>query len=112
MTETRLFLLQRLTALILAPMVILHLVVILYATRTGLSAEAILARTGSTALWPLFYALFVVAAAVHAPIGLRNVLREWTPLSRTAADWSSLAFGLVLLVLGLRAVWAVSGWAA
>jgi len=40
MTETRLFLLQRLSALILAPMVILHLGVILYATRTGLSAEA------------------------------------------------------------------------
>ncbi len=112
MTETRLFLLQRISALVLAPMVILHLVVILYATRAGLSAEAILARTGSTPLWPVFYALFVVAAAVHAPIGLRNILREWTPLSRGATDWLSLGFGVVLLVLGLRAVWAVSGWAA
>ncbi len=112
MTETRLFLLQRISALVLAPMVILHLVVILYATRAGLSAEAILARTGSTPLWPVFYALFVVAAAVHAPIGLRNILREWTPLSRGVTDWLSLGFGVVLLVLGLRAVWAVSGWAA
>jgi succinate dehydrogenase/fumarate reductase cytochrome b subunit len=25
-----------------------------------------------------FYVLFVLAVAVHAPIGLRNVLREWT----------------------------------
>jgi fumarate reductase subunit C len=44
---------------------------------------------------------------VHAPIGVRAVLIEWTPLGDRAAGWLSLAFGVLLLVLGLRAVWAV-----
>ncbi len=112
MSEARLFVLQRLSALVMAPMVLLHLGVILYATRAGLSAEAILARTGSTPLWPVFYTLFVLAVAVHVPIGLRNVLREWTSLGRAGVNAIAIGFGAISLLLGLRAVWAVSGWAS
>ena len=42
--EARLFLAQRLSAALLAPMVLIHLGTLLYAVRAGLTAEAILAR--------------------------------------------------------------------
>ncbi len=111
MSERQLFILQRLSALVMAPMVLLHLGVILYATRAGLSAEAILTRTGSTWLWPAFYAAFVLAVTVHVPIGVRNVLREWTPLGRGTVNAIAIASAAACLILGMRAVWAVSGWA-
>ena len=105
--EARLFLLQRLSAAVLAPLVLAHLVLILLATRQGLTAEAILARTEGNLAWALFYGLFVLAAALHAPIGLRTVLREWSPWRGRSLDLAALAFGLALLALGLRAVIAV-----
>ncbi len=105
--ERRLFVLQRLTAVLLAPLVLVHLGLVLVAIRGGLTADEILGRTQGSLGWGLFYGLFVVAAAVHAPIGLRNVLREWTPLPRPAVEALSAGFAALLLVLGLRAVWAV-----
>jgi fumarate reductase subunit C len=107
--ERRLFLLQRLTALMLAPLVLVHLGLVLVAIRGGLTAAEILSRTQGSVGWALFYGLFVVAVAVHAPIGVRNVLREWTGLARGAVDWLALGFGGLLLAVGLRAVWAVVG---
>ena len=107
MSEARLYLAQRLSALLLAPLVLVHLGLILYAVRGGLSAAEILSRTQGSAFWMLFYGLFVLAVAVHAPIGLRNVLREWTPWRGRGLDWAMAAFAALLLVLGLRAVAAV-----
>ncbi len=107
MNEARLYLLQRLSAMILGPFVLVHLGLIVYAVRGGLSAAEILSRTQGSLFWALFYGLFVVAAAVHAPIGLRNVLREWTPWRGRALDWTMLGFAGLLAVLGLRAVAAV-----
>jgi len=105
--EARLFLAQRLSAALLAPMVLVHLGTILYAVRAGLSAEAILARTQGSLLWALFYGLFVLAAAVHAPIGLRAVLREWLGWRGRSLDLAMSVFGIALAILGLRAVYAV-----
>ncbi len=107
--ERRLFVLQRLTAMVLAPLVLVHLGLVLVAIRGGLSAAEILARTQGSVGWALFYGLFVVTVAVHAPIGVRNVLREWTGLPRGAVDLLALGFGVLLLGVGLRAVWAVVG---
>lgn len=107
MLEARLYLLQRASAMLLAPLVLVHLGLILYAIDGGLSAEEILGRTRGNLFWAAFYALFVLAAALHAPIGLRNILREWTPWRGRAVDVASASFGLLLLLLGLRAVWAV-----
>lgn len=104
--ERRLFVLQRLSAMVLAPLTLVHLGLILYAIRGGLTAQEILGRTQGSVGWALFYGVFVVAAAVHAPIGLRAVLREWTSL-RAAIGPVVVAFGILLLALGLRAVWAV-----
>lgn len=106
-SEATLFALQRLTAKLLAPFVLVHLVLILYAVRGGLSAAEILDRTQGSVVWGAFYALFVVAVAVHAPIGVRNVVREWTRWRGRSLDATSVVLAMVLLALGLRAVAAV-----
>lgn len=107
MSEATLFALQRLSAKVLAPLVIVHLVLILYAVHGGLSADEILGRTQGSVAWGAFYVLFVAAVAVHAPIGVRNVVREWTPWRSRSLDAASVALAAALLALGLRAVAAV-----
>ncbi|WP_205944597.1 succinate dehydrogenase [Pelagibius litoralis] len=107
MMERRLFILQRLSAMVLAPLVLVHLGLILYAVRDGLTAAEILGRTQGSLGWALFYGAFVLAAAVHAPLGLRNILREWTGVGLRLINLLSLVFGLLLAGLGLRAVVAV-----
>jgi fumarate reductase subunit C len=99
---------QRAAAAIMAPMIVVHVGVIFYATRHGLTAADILTRTRGNIAWGIFYALFVVAASAHAAIGIRNILAEWSPLGDRGAGVASLIFGLVLLALGLRAVAAVT----
>lgn len=104
-----LFALQRLSALVMIPLVIVHVVVILYAVRGGLTAGEILARTQGSVVWALFYGTFVLAAAVHAPIGVRTIMREWTPMPRRLIDGLMIGFAILLVGLGLRAVIAVTG---
>jgi len=104
-----LFLAQRATAFVLAAAVAVHLGTILYATRAGLTAADILARTHGNLWFLVFYAAFVLAVAIHAPIGLRNVLREWTAWRGPSLDIALALFTLLLLALGLRAVFAVYG---
>jgi fumarate reductase subunit C len=98
---------QRGTAGLMLPLVLVHVAVIFYATRKGMSAADILSRTRGSIVWASFYCLFVVAAAIHASIGLRNLLAEWSPLRDRSAGWCAIAFGILLLMLGLRAVAAV-----
>jgi fumarate reductase subunit C len=103
----RLYVWQRLTAAAMAPLVLVHVAVIFYASRKGLSAADILFRTRGSLMWASFYGAFVAAAALHAAIGVRNVLVEWSPLGEGRAGLCSTLFGVLLLVLGLRAVAAV-----
>jgi fumarate reductase subunit C len=102
-----LFVAQRLSALVLALAVTVHLGTILYAVRGGLTAAEILARTHGNIGFALFYGLFVVAVAIHAPIGLRNILREWTRWRGLSPDIALGLFAALLLALGFRAVFAV-----
>jgi fumarate reductase subunit C len=102
-----LFLAQRTTAFVLALAVAFHLGTILYASRGGLSAAEILARTHGNLWFLLFYGTFVIAVAIHAPIGLRNVLREWAAWRGRSLDVALALFSLLLLALGVRAVFAV-----
>jgi fumarate reductase subunit C len=95
------------SAAVLAVCVIVHLVTIIYAVRNGLSATEILGRTRGNAAWAAFYALFVLAVTVHAPIGLRNVLSESFNWRGTGLEITVLALAVALAVLGLRAVYAV-----
>ncbi len=102
-----LFVAQRLTAFVLALAVAVHLGTILYAIRGGLTAGEILARTHGNAAFMLFYSVFVIAVAIHAPIGLRSIIREWTPWRGRSLDAALVLFSLLLLALGFRAVYAV-----
>ena len=91
----------------MAPLVLLHIAVIFYANQKGLGAADILARTRGSVAWAAFYGVFVVAVATHASIGVRTILGEWLGLRARARDIAAVAFGLLLLALGLRAVAAV-----
>jgi fumarate reductase subunit C len=102
-----LFIAQRASATVLAFAVAVHLATILYAVRTGLTAGAILDRTRENIWFLAFYLLFVLAIATHAPIGLRNVLREWTAWRGRSLDVALATFALVLLFLGARAALAM-----
>lgn len=109
MISTRqLFLAQRYSAMLLGPLVIVHLIMILLAVRNGLTAEEILSRTNGSVIWFIFYLLFVLAVTVHAPIGLRNILSEWTGLGRRPVNIVCIVFALVLFLTGLRAILAVT----
>jgi fumarate reductase subunit C len=103
-----LYIWQRGTAAVMAPMVLVHLAVIFYATRHGLTAADILGRVRGSFMWGGFYVLFVVAASIHAGIGIRNILSEWSPLAERAAGIAAAALGLMLFGRGLRAVAAVA----
>lgn len=98
---------QRISAMVLALCVVVHLGVLVYAVRGGLSAAGILGRTHGHWGFAAFYAVFVVGCAVHVPVGLANIAREWWGLGDAAALWLGRAFALLVLVMGLRAVWAV-----
>ena len=89
---------------VLAPLVIVHLALILYAVEGGLTAGEILNRTRGSGFWAVFYGAFVVAAALHAPVGLRNVLMEATGWRGRSLDGAMLGMAVLLVILGLRAV--------
>lgn len=98
---------QRISAMVLALCVLVHLAGMIYAVRGGLSAAEILGRTQGSWAFGVFYAVFVVACAVHVPVGLANIAREWWGVGTGPALWGARLFGLILLFTGLRAVWAV-----
>jgi fumarate reductase subunit C len=94
---------QRISALVLAVCVVVHLVTAIYAIRSGLSAAEILSRTRGSIGWALFYGVFVAAVAVHAPIGVRNIISELT-------SWRGRSLHAAMIVLGIVLAW--SGWRA
>jgi fumarate reductase subunit C len=73
----------------------------------GLTAAEILARTRGNGAWFAFYAVFVLAVTVHAPIGLRAVLAEWLGWRGRSRDLVLLAFAAFLAWAGMRAVLGV-----
>ena len=108
MLELRLYMAQRITALIMSPLVIGHIAVMIYAVQGGLSASEILGRTQGNLSWALFYGSFVVAASIHGAIGVRTVLSEWAGLRGGVLNGVCLALCSLLLVMGGRAVMAVT----
>ncbi|MEM8838314.1 MAG: succinate dehydrogenase [Pseudomonadota bacterium] len=108
MLTVRLYMAQRLTALIMAPLVIGHIAVMIYAVQNGLSAEEILGRTQGSLAWGLFYGTFVVAVSIHAAIGLRVIAYEVFKFpEKTLTPFTVLVF-VTLFLMGLRAVLAVT----
>jgi fumarate reductase subunit C len=102
--EAWLWVAQRLSAMVLALCVLIHLITIIAAVRGGLSAAEILARTRGSVGWLSFYGLFALAVAVHAPIGLRSILAEWFSWRGRSLDVAAALFAAFLLGSGLRTV--------
>ena len=95
--NVRLYVWQRATAAVMAPLVLGHIAVIFYATRQSLTAADILSRTHGSVLWASYYGLFVAAASIHASIGVRNVLSGMVAIIRPRRwlirDHTRIAFG-------------------
>ena len=106
-TQALLWYWQRISAMVLAVCVLVHLAGIIYAVRGGLSAAEILGRTHGSWGFAAFYGVFVIACAIHAPIGIANIVVEWTGGRGSRHVVIAQLFALVILVLGLRAVYAV-----
>jgi fumarate reductase subunit C len=106
-TQVLLWTAQRASAVVLAVCVLVHLVTVIYAVRNGLSAAEILGRTRGSIGWAVFYAVFVAAIAVHAPIGLRSVLSESINWRGAGLNTAMAVVGVALALWGFRAVYAV-----
>ena len=105
--DTWLWAAQRISAVVLAVCVLVHIGTIIYATRGGLSAAEILARTRGNGAWLAFYIVFVFAVAVHAPIGLRTIAVEWLGWHGRSRDATLMFFAIALIALGLAAAWSL-----
>jgi fumarate reductase subunit C len=108
MLDLKLYLLQRLTALIMAPLVVGHIAVMIYAIQGGLSAAEILGRTQGSFGWALFYGGFAATVSVHAAIGLRVIVHETLKIKGAALSALTWIAFLGLFYMGARAVWAVT----
>ena len=105
--NVRLYLWQRGTAALMAPLVLIHIAVIFYATHQNLTAADILSRTHGSIAWASYYGLFVAAVSIHAAIGIRNILTEWSPIKDRIAGWLAVLLGIALTLLGAHAVVAL-----
>jgi fumarate reductase subunit C len=103
----RLYIWQRASAALMVPFIAAHLVLMFYATRQQLTAADILARTRGSIGWAAFYGAFVLLAAVHGAIGVRTVMADWVSTPDRVRDAVMWGFGVLLAMLGLRAVVAV-----
>ncbi len=108
MLELRLYMAQRITALLMAPLIIGHIALMIYAVQGGISVEEILGRTQGSIVWFLYYGIFVLAVSIHGAIGMRTVLHEWGGVKGALLSIATIVVGLSLFVLGARAVWAVT----
>ena len=101
--QAKLWYAQRISAMILGICVSIHLVIIFYAIRGGLTADEILGRTQGNIAFAVFYEIFVLACFVHAPIGLANILEE-TFSKGIVSKLLSSTLAVLILVLGSLAV--------
>ncbi|MBC7281457.1 succinate dehydrogenase [Hoeflea sp.] len=108
MLGLRLYMAQRLSAMVMIPLTLGHIAVMIYAVQGGLSAAEILGRTKGSLVWFAYYGLFVIAVSLHASIGLRVIVHETLGLDGRGLEIFMWLIGLLLLVMGLRAVFAVT----
>ena len=106
-TQAKLWYAMRISSMVLAVCVLVHIITVIYAVRGGLSAAEILGRTHGS--WPFaaFYGVFVAACAVHVPIGLAAIASEWLGLRERTALVAAQIVGVAILLMGLRAVYGV-----
>jgi fumarate reductase subunit C len=105
--QARLWFWQRMSAIVLALCVVVHLIVIMVAVRGGLTAAEVLQRTRQNWAFAAFYVVFVLACTVHVPAGLLTIAQEWLGWRSRTAVVAAWLFAAVLAVAGLRAVYGV-----
>lgn len=108
MLNARLFMAQRLSAMIMVPLVFGHLAVMICAIQGGLTTGEILERTQGSTWWFLFYGTFVAAVAIHAAIGVRVIVHEILGLKGVWLEMLTWALAILLMLMGGRAVLAVT----
>ena len=101
--QAKLWYAQRISAMVLGLCVAIHLAIIFYAIRGGLSAQEILGRTQDNILFAIFYEVFVLACFVHAPIGVANILQESLPKSGLSKPLAWI-LAVLILIFGTTAV--------
>lgn len=107
--ETYLWLAQRVSAMVLALCVTVHIATMIVAVQGGLSASEIVERIGGNKIWLAFYLIFVLSVVIHAPIGLKTILREMTPLPANRITLLVGLFAGLIAVLGFRAAIGLYG---
>ncbi|WP_240048299.1 succinate dehydrogenase [Crenalkalicoccus roseus] len=105
--QVHLWVAQRVTAMLLAVAVTVHLVTIILAVRGGLTAADILGRLRGHEGWLAFYAVFALAAGLHGAIGLRNIAAEMLGWRGRGFDLAWLGIGLLTAAFGIRAAWGL-----
>lgn len=108
MISAKIYLAQRLSALVMIPLVCGHLALMIYAIQGGLSVEEILSRTQSSIGWFIFYSSFVIAVSIHAALGISVIAVEWGKMSPKWSYHLGLVVCFGLLAMGLHAIWAVT----
>ena len=108
MLDIRLYMAQRISALIMAPLVLGHIAIMIYAVRGGLSTSEILGRTQGSIWWAMFYGTFVAAVSIHAAVGLRVIVFEMLKIKGAALTAFTWIVFLVLLYMGASAVYAIT----
>jgi fumarate reductase subunit C len=99
---------QRLSAMMMVPLVFGHLAVMIYAIQGGLTTGEILGRTHGSIWWFLFYGTFVAAVAIHAAIGVRVIVHEILGLKGFWLEALTWLLAVFLMLMGGRAVLAVT----
>jgi len=100
----KLWLIQRVSGMLLGIFVVIHLVTMIVAIQGGLTAKEILERTSGNWLLGGFYSVFVITAALHGSVGLRTVAQETTGWRGVSLDAAVGLFCLLLVVIGLSAI--------
>ena len=102
MLDLKLYIAQRISAMIMGPLVLGHLAVMIYAI------QGIVSRTQGSIFWFVLDGTFVIAVSVHAAIGMRVIMHEWLGLKGAALPLLTWSLCLILLFMGARAVMAVT----
>lgn len=95
--------LQRLTGLLLALFLIIHIVVIHFSGNSPIDFKIVANRLADT-FWLIFYILFLTNTIFHALNGLYGVIEDYN-LSRSLRLFLSIilwAIGLVALIWGIH----------
>jgi len=100
----KLWLVQRVSGMLLGVFVVIHLATMILAIQGGLTAREIMERTSENWLVGSFYGVFVIAASLHGSIGLRTVAQEVIGWRGASLNVVSGFFCVLLVVIGLFAV--------